>query len=111
MNASDLATFEALSEKLYASSQAQDREQAGRLLHQFVQPPAKLDFSLLTQAQFVLDHSTSRYALVLAATALSKVIGDHWPALPSQTRLGLRTHSFTHPSIHHPSLPALRAAR
>lgn len=92
MNASDLATFEALSEKLYTSNQAQDREQAGRLLHLFVQPPAKLDFSLLTQAQFVLDHSSSRYALVLAATALSKVIGDHWLALPSQTRLGLRTY-------------------
>jgi hypothetical protein len=102
MNASDLATFEALSEKLYTSNQAQDREQAGRLLHLFVQPPAKLDFSLLTQAQFVLDHSSSRYALVLAATALSKVIGDHWPALPSQTRLGLRTRSpLLDFSLHH----------
>jgi hypothetical protein len=91
MNASDLATFEALSEKLYASTNAYEREQAGRALQMFVQPPAKLDSALLTQAQFVLDNSTSRYALVLAATCLTKVIGDHWSVLTSQTRLGLRT--------------------
>jgi len=90
MNASELSTFESLSEALYASSNAYDREQAGRALQMFVQPPAKLDFSLLTRAQFVLDQSSSSYALVLAATALSKVIRDHWAALTPQTRVGFR---------------------
>lgn len=93
MNAGDLATFEALSEKLYASTSAYEREQAGRALQIFIQPPPQFDVSLLQRTQFVLQQSSSPYALVLAAGALSRILTDHWSALGSQDRLALRTSS------------------
>ncbi len=100
MNQNDLATFESLSEKIYASTSDYEREQASRALQPFLQPP-KTEYSvLLTQTQFILDNSSARYALVLASTTLSKIVGEHWNNFNSQTRLGLRKSNQPLPHTH-----------
>src|SRR5690349_22166 len=88
MNDQDLALVESLSEKLYASVNNVEREQASMALQSFLQP-TKLE--VLAQTQHILDHSSSPFAQLLASTSISKIVTEHWNTFNPQARMEMST--------------------
>jgi len=84
MNAQDLAFVEGLSEKLYMSTNNQERDQASLALQSFLQP-TKLE--VLSQTQYILDNTSSPYAQLLASTSLLKIVSEHWNTFNPQARM------------------------
>jgi hypothetical protein len=89
MTPQDLATLESLSEKLYASPNDLDRQQATRALQAFLNP-TKLE--ILPQMQYILDNTNSAFALFLACNTLAKLATEKWSLLNTQAKLDMREY-------------------
>lgn len=82
-NMQSLAQLESLCERLYNSSNPQERAHAEQTLQVF-----SVNTEYISQCQYILDNSASPYAQLLASSSLVKLLTDN--TLSTQLRLDIR---------------------
>lgn len=85
-NMQSLAQLESLCERLYNSSNPQERAHAEQTLQVF-----SVNTDYISQCQYILDNSASPYAQLLASSSLVKLLTDN--TLSTQLRLDIRKGS------------------
>lgn len=78
-----LAQLEAMCERLYNSQDSVERAHAESTLKCF-----SLNIDYISQCQYILDNTSSPYALMFASSSLLKQVTEH--SLPLQLRLDIR---------------------
>lgn len=89
MDAAQLQTLEMLCNVLYQGSNEADRNRAQQAVLT-LQSSAEY----IPQCQYVLDHSSSSFALLVASTSLTKLITTHWNNFTPPQRVDIRTSSI-----------------
>ncbi|GAQ78625.1 Nuclear transport receptor RanBP16 [Klebsormidium nitens] len=84
-NMQSLAQLESLCERLYNSSNPQERAHAEQTLAVF-----SVNTDYISQCQYILDNSASPYAQLLASSSLVKLLTDN--TLSTQLRLDIRNY-------------------
>lgn len=92
MDAGQLRNLEALCKVLYESAAESERARAQQAVL-VLQSSAEY----IPQCQYVLDHSASPYALLVASNSLTKLITSHWNNFTPPQRVDIRASS---PSLH-----------
>ena len=93
MDANQLREFETLCHVLYESGNEPERTHAQQAVL-ILQSSAEY----IPQCQYVLDNSTSPYALLVASTSLTKLITSHWNNFTTVQRVDIRTCNFVEPA-------------
>lgn len=85
MDANQLQSLEALCKVLYESANESERAHAQQSVL-ILQSSAEY----IPQCQYVLDHSSSPYALLVASNSLTKLITTHWNNFTPPQRVDIR---------------------
>jgi exportin-7 len=85
MDASQLKNLEVLCKLLYEGGNETERAHAQQSVL-ILQSSAEY----IPQCQYVLDNSTSPYALLVASTSLTKLITTHWNNFTAPQRVDIR---------------------
>lgn len=85
MDASQLRSLETLCKALYESTNEAERVRAQQSVL-ILQSSAEY----IPQCQYVLDNSTSSYALLVASNSLTKLITTHWNNFTPPQRVDIR---------------------
>ncbi|KAG2671971.1 hypothetical protein I3843_13G016500 [Carya illinoinensis] len=93
----ELAQLEALCERLYNSQDSVERAHAENTLKCF-----SVNTDYISQCQYILDHSLTPYALMLASSSLLKQVTEHSLAL--QLRLDIRSYLINYLATRGPEL-------
>ncbi|XP_038711145.1 exportin-7 isoform X2 [Tripterygium wilfordii] len=93
-----LAQLEALCERLYNSQDSAERVHAESTLKCF-----SANTEYIPQCQYILDHATTPYALMLASSSLLKQVTEH--TLPLQLRLDISNYLINYLATRGPKLP------
>jgi hypothetical protein len=88
MDANQLRELETLCRLLYESGNDSERAHAQQAVL-ILQSSAEY----IPQCQYVLDHSSSPYALLVASTSLTKLITSHWNNFTTPQRVDIRAYS------------------
>lgn len=88
MDATQLVTVENLCKVLYESANDAERNHAQQSIL-LLQSSAEY----IPQCQYILDNSTSSYALLVASNSLTKLISTHWNNFTPAQRVDIRTLS------------------
>ncbi|CCI50333.1 unnamed protein product [Albugo candida] len=99
MDATQFRNLENLCTLLYESSNESERNQA----QQYVLV-LQSSVEYIPQCQYVLDNSSSPYALVVASTSLTKLITAHWNNFSSSQRVDIRNYVLAYLAQKGPSL-------
>ena len=104
MESGDLVRFEQLCQSLYSATDPSERQSAESVRAMFLldgenaantvaQALASFGSSSehISQCEAVIDQSTHPYALLVAATALTKLVTTHWNNFTSEQRVDIRT--------------------
>mmetsp|Transcript_992 Transcript_992/g.1252 ORF Transcript_992/g.1252 Transcript_992/m.1252 type:complete len:1105 (-) Transcript_992:236-3550(-) len=91
MNAEQLAQVESLCDVLYNSSDQQNRAHAQQ---QLLSLQSSAEY--IPQCQYILDNSSSGYALLLASTSLTKLITTHWNNFSASQRVDIRNYILSY---------------
>ncbi|TMW66006.1 hypothetical protein Poli38472_003771 [Pythium oligandrum] len=87
MDASQLQNLEVLCKAIYESVNESERTHAQQSVL-ILQSSAEY----IPQCQYVLDHSASPYALLVASTSLTKLITTHWNNFTAPQRVDIRNY-------------------
>ncbi|CAM9672331.1 unnamed protein product [Heterosigma akashiwo] len=91
MNADQLQQVESLCEVLYNSADQNARNHAQQ---QLLSLQSSAEY--IPQCQYILDHSGSAYALLLASTSLTKLITTHWNNFSVPQRVDIRNYILSY---------------
>lgn len=91
MDATQLRNLETLCTVLYESAVETERARAQQSVL-VLQSSAEY----IPQCQYVLDHSVSPYALLVASNSLTKLITSHWNNFTPPQRVDIRTSVRLH---------------
>lgn len=89
MDATQLANLENLCKVLYESANEAERNHAQQAVL-VLQSSAEY----IPQCQYILDNSTSPYALLVAGNSLTKLISTHWNNFTTPQRIEIRKSSY-----------------
>jgi exportin-7 len=89
MDAAQLQNFENLCKVLYESTNESERNHAQQSVL-ILQSSAEY----IPQCQYVLDHSESAYALLVASNSLTKLISTHWNNYTPLQRVDIRKYLY-----------------
>lgn len=93
MDASQLAQVEALCETLYTGVPA--KLETGEVTRQEAQQrllSLQSNAEYIPQCQYILDHSTSQYARLVASNSLIELITTHWNSFTVPQRIDIRNY-------------------
>eukprot|EP00978_Attheya_sp_CCMP212_P036794 scaffold169478_cov55-Attheya_sp.AAC.2 len=95
MDASQLAQVEALCETLYTGSTTAKSDSGGPISRQDAQVrllSLQSSADYIPQCQYILDHSTSHYARLVASNSLTELITTHWNNFTVPQRIDIRNY-------------------
>jgi exportin-7 len=97
--AQQLQQFETVCNTLYTSPNQQERDQAQ---HSVLSLQTSAEY--IPQCQYILDNSKSAYALLVAASSLTKLISTHWNNFTTSQRVDVRNYILGYLATNGPSL-------
>jgi len=104
MDAQQLAQVESLCETLYTGKSTKGEEQVSRQDAQARLLSLQDSADYIPQCQYILDHSTSDYARLVASNSLTELISKHWNNFTISQRIDVRNYILSYLANHGPKL-------
>jgi exportin-7 len=106
MDAQQLAQVEALCETLYtgATATSETGEKINRADAQARLLSLQKSAEYIPQCQYILDHSNSQYARLVASNSLIEVITTHWNSFTVANRIDIRNYVLSYIANNGPSM-------
>jgi exportin-7 len=106
MDAQQLAQVEALCETLYtgATATSETGEKITRAMAQARLLSLQSSVDFIPRCQYILDHSNSQYALLVASNSLTELITTHWTSFTVANTIDIRNYLLSYIANNGPAM-------